>query len=76
MEELYKLSAVANQFGGNYGKKVLVATALDTMGTREAYIRARAEDMDIRIVDDAHTKKFSELIKTVKTLWKTSLTKK
>lgn len=76
MEELYKLSAVANQFGGNYGKKVLVATALDTMGNREAYIRARAEDMDIRILDNVHTMKFSELIKTMKTLWKTSLTKK
>ena len=76
IEELYKLSTVANQFGGSYGKKVLVATALDTMGIREEYVRARAEDMDIRILDDVHTKKFSELIKTVKTLWKTSLTKK
>jgi len=76
IDELYKLSAVANQFGGSYGKKVLVATALDTMGIREEYVRARAEDMDIRILDDVHTKKFSELVKTVRTLWKTSLTKR
>lgn len=76
IDELYKLSAVANQFGGNYGKKVLVATALESLGIREEYIRARAEDMDIRILDDVQDKKFSELVKTVRTLWKTSLTKK
>lgn len=50
MEELYKLTAVADRFGGKYSKKVLVATALDNLD-RCNYIRQRAEDMGIHLVE-------------------------
>lgn len=51
-DELYKLSVVAERFGGKYVRKVLVATQLDDMGYRAEYIRARAKDMNIRLVED------------------------
>lgn len=54
-EELYKLNTVAERFGGEYAKKVLVATSLDTRANRKAsnseYIRQRAEDMGILLVE-------------------------
>ena len=49
-DELYKLQSVAEKFGGKYAKKVLVATALDS-SERSDYIRQRAEDMSIRLVE-------------------------
>lgn len=50
MEELYKLTAVADRFGGKYSKKVLVATALDNLD-HSNYIRQRAADMGIRLLE-------------------------
>ena len=52
MEELYKLNTVAERFGGKYSKKVLVATRLSKLGETGKYIRQRAKDMDIYILED------------------------
>lgn len=49
-DELYKLNTVANRFGGKYAKKVLIATALDNSDYSN-YIRQRAADMNIRLVE-------------------------
>lgn len=68
-DELYKLSVVAERFGGKYVRKVLVATQLDDMGYRAEYIRARAKDMDIRLVEDVDSMNEKELRETVKKLW-------
>lgn len=68
-DELYKLSVVAERFGGKYVRKVLVATQLDDMGTRAEYIRARAKDMDIRLVEDVDSMSEKELCDTVAKLW-------
>lgn len=51
VDELYKLSHVAHRFGGRYARKVLVATRLDDQSSGK-YIRARAEDMGIRVIED------------------------
>ncbi len=51
MEELYKLNTVAERFGGKYSKKVLVATRLNKLGETGKYIRQRAKDMDIHILE-------------------------
>ena len=76
-DELYKLNTVATRFGGKYAKKVLVATALDDSDYSN-YLRQRAEDMNIRLVEGyAHKgflKRFTELndneINSVlRTLW-------
>lgn len=69
MDELYKLSAVVRQFGGSHAKKVLVATALESRGNRDEYIRQRAEDMNIRLVENIQDMSDQELQRIVKSFW-------
>lgn len=68
-DELYKLNTVANRFGGKYAKKVLVTTAISSLGEAGKYIRQRAGDMKIRIIDDIHTLSDEEIEKKLRTLW-------
>ena len=76
-EELYKLNAVAERFGGKYAKKVLVASALEDNDYGN-YIRQRAQDMGIRIVEgQSKGSKYKDLTylsddewnKIVRSLW-------
>ncbi len=52
--ELYKLAIVAERFGGEYARKMLIVTELepDSPQAREAIIR-RAADMDIHLIANA-----------------------
>lgn len=68
-EELYKLNSVAEKFGAQYAKKILVATALDNMGEFSSYFRQRAKDMNIRIVEGLQKMSFEVLQKTVDGFW-------
>lgn len=68
-EELYKLETVALRFGGEYARMVLIAPQLDRMGDKGKYIRARAEDMEIRVVDDFETMPYERMKKEMKCLW-------
>ena len=55
VDELYKLKVVAERFGLGYARKILVLT--DYAGRHQqnfAYIRERAEDMNIMILRDVH----------------------
>lgn len=69
MDELYKLSVVAERFGGKFVRKVLVASELEKSGPKEAYIRARAESMGIKIVSEVDTIAEDALRKKIKNLW-------
>lgn len=69
IDELYKLSVVAERFGGRFVRKVLVATELEKLGSKESYIRARAESMGIRIIDDADSISENALKRKIKNLW-------
>lgn len=69
IDELYKLTSVANKFGGKHAKKVLIATDLDRMGENARYIRARAHDMKIRIIENTHKLNSSEFDKALKSLY-------
>lgn len=53
-EELYKLSTVAERFGGSDARKMLIATDLDRKSTiaNKSFIQ-RAKDMQIYLVTDA-----------------------
>ena len=62
VNELYKLNTVAERFGGKYAKKVLVATALDSLGETGKYIRQRAQDMNIRVVENLGEKELKNSI--------------
>ncbi len=69
IDELYKLNSVAEKFGGQYAKKVLVATALDSVTTFDEYFRQRAKDMGIRLVEGIQDMSASELNKSVRSFW-------
>lgn len=69
MEELYKLSTVAARFGGRYVKKVLIATELDKLGPKAEHLRARAEDMGIRIIEDVDKMSDAELDRILRSVW-------
>lgn len=62
VDELYKLNTVAERFGGKYARKVLVATALDSLGETGKYIRQRAQDMNIRVVENLGEKELKNSI--------------
>lgn len=49
-DELYKLSSVAEMFGGKYAKKALIITKLDKSNRAAAYLLQRAEDMGIKVI--------------------------
>jgi len=68
-DELFMLDTVARRFGDKYAKKVLVATQLDKQGSKGRYIRARAEEMDIRIIDNLDDMTYDQMKKEMKCLW-------
>lgn len=67
-EELYKLSSVAEKFGGQYSKKVLVTSTLK-YSNKDKALRQRARDMNIRIVDNITEKSDPELTRIIKSFW-------
>lgn len=68
-DELYKLETVAQRFGGKYARKVLIAPLVDELGDKGEYIRARARDMDIRVVEDFDSMTYEEMKREMKCLW-------
>lgn len=71
-EELYKLNIVAERFGGKYAKKVLFATAISLIGESGEYLRARAEDMGIIIIEDILNTDNQGIQKKLRNLWNMS----
>ena len=74
-DELYKLDTVATRFGGKYAKKVLIATSLNNSPDAN-YLRQRAKDMQIRLVEGTPDKETAfvdmtdeQLQKLVRTFW-------
>lgn len=68
MNKLYKLNTVAERFGGTYSKKVLIATALDD-SLQSEYLRARAKDMNIRLVENFQCINELEINRTLRLFW-------
>ena len=68
-DELYKLNTVAQRFGGKYAKKVLIATSISMFGEAGKYLRQRAQDMNIKLVENIQEMEDAELAKKLKTLW-------
>ncbi len=73
MEELYKLSTVAQRFGGEYAKKVLVAPSLEKFGDHAKYVRKRANDMGIIVEDDIESMDDEKMRSTIATWWERPL---
>lgn len=68
-DELYKLNTVAERFGGQYSKKVLVATSISAFGDQGMYLRQRAKDMNIKLIEGVQTLDDAELEKKLKNIW-------
>jgi len=68
-DELYKLNTVAERFGGQYSKKVLIATSIPKVGDAGEYLRQRAKDMNIRLLEDVQSLDDAELERKLKSLW-------
>lgn len=68
-DELYKLETVAERFGGQYAKKVLIATSIDCLGDAGKYLRQRAKDMNIRLVENIQDLDDTELSRKIKSFW-------
>ncbi len=68
-DELYKLNTVAERFGGKYSKKVLVATSVSDMGETGKYLRQRANDMNIKLIDNVQEFSDAKFAKELKNLW-------
>lgn len=68
-DELYKLESVAERFGGPYSKKVLVATALDYLGEQGEYLRQRARDMGIKLIENVQDMDEITLENELRGLW-------
>ena len=69
-DELYKLNTVAERFGGPYSKKVLVTTYIEKMGALGEYLKQRAKDMNIKLIDGVHNLEDAELEKHLSSLWR------
>ena len=74
IDELYKLNTVASRFGGNYAKRVLVATSLGQSVAAKNF-RQRAADMGIRLVEEFGGKLITDwtdadFVKALRSLWK------
>ena len=69
VDELYKLSSVAERFGGKYAKKVLIVSDLDASNSNYKYITSRAEDMNIRLIDDVADLNAKDLERAIASLW-------
>lgn len=70
IDELYKLNTVAEPFGGKYAKKVLIASEIDKMGKVGVYLKLRASEMGIRVIEDVDSMEETELKKAVLNLYK------
>ena len=55
-EALYELDTVASRFGGKYAKKILFATYISHDFTSYDYIINRANDMNIKVIQNMHKK--------------------
>ena len=67
IDELYKLNTVAERFGGEYAKKVLIASDINKVKNSK-YILARAEEMGIRIIGDISKRSAGKINKAIRSL--------
>lgn len=71
INELFKLSVVADRFGGKFVRKVLAATEIDKKEERVEAVRIRADAMDIRPWFGIHKQSETNFDSELLTLWST-----
>ncbi len=68
-DELYKLSTVADRFGGIHARKILIVSDLKSINHNYKHIKARADEMSIKLIDDAAHLSENELVRKLRSLW-------
>lgn len=66
--ELYKLNTVADRFGDDQARKVLVTSSISNMGARADQLIARMEEMNIKCIDMLSYTERSELVNALSSL--------
>ncbi len=69
INELFKLSVVADKFGGKYVRKVLAATQIDKCEDKTEYIRLRADAVGVNPWIGIHKKTEKDFISDLSNLW-------
>ncbi len=69
-DELYKLNAVAERFGGKYAKKAIVTATLERDSEFGTYFRRRAFDMGIECIDNVREISLEKLSARLANLWR------
>lgn len=67
-EELYKLDAVSNRFGGPYVRKALIATYVGKKADSMKYFEQRAADMNIELIYSVHEMNDAQFVKKIRNL--------
>lgn len=67
-EELYKLNAVAQRFGGAYVKMALVRSTASRGGRSKQYLLERAKDMGIQLIEGVDDMPYDEFLKKLRLL--------
>ena len=70
VNELYKLNTVADRFGDDQARKVLITSSISNMGSRATQLIARMEETGIRCIDMLSYPERAELIAELSTIWK------
>lgn len=65
-EALYELNTVAEKFGGEYAKKVLVCTYISYSKSSREYILQRARDMKIEVIEDVDLLSGEEFLQEIR----------
>ena len=66
-ESLYELSTVAEEFAGEYAKKILLATYITHDAESKKHFLRRASEMNIKVIEDADDLNHREIIRELKT---------
>ena len=67
-EALYELDTLAHKFGGAYAKKVMFASYVSTDSAKKEYIKKRASDMGIILIDGIEKMEREEFKNKIKQL--------
>ena len=68
--EIYKLHTVSEHFGNKYAKCAIISASADAIGERLPFLKARAKEMNIEIIENVDMMDDKDLNKTLENLYK------
>ena len=68
-DELYKFNTVAEHFGSEYVKKVIVTADMEASCTDPASLRERMDEMGIKRIENTHLRSEGSLMRPLRGIW-------